>query len=194
MIKAIIFDFAGVIGTDGYWIWLREKVSDLEKNRSYFQDLSRKVDKGIISNQEFVEAISKNIGISGEIVSREIIGKIKINFQLLNLISRLKKTYKIALLTNFTHEWIEELITTYKLDRYFDVKVISSLYKTIKPEKKIYLTAVNLLGVKPEEAIFIDDRQSNIDGGKNAGIKSLLFTTNQQFIEDLTNCGIVISS
>lgn len=187
MIKAIIFDFAGVIGTDGYWVWLREKVSDIENSQSYFQDLVDEVDKGIISNQELVKTISKKVGVSGEIVRREIIEKVKINFQLLNLISRLKKKYKIGLLTNYTHEWMYELIFKYKLEKYFDVKVISSLHKVVKPDKKIYKITLDLLNVKPNEAIFIDDRQRNVDGGESVGIKSFLFTTNQKLKEDLKN-------
>lgn len=108
------------------------------------------------------------------------------------MISKLKKQYKICLLTNFTNEWINQLIDTYELDRYFDIKVISSVYKLIKPDKKIYLIALSLLKSKPEEAIFIDDRQYNVDGGENAGIKSLLFTTNEKLKKDFENFGIKI--
>jgi putative hydrolase of the HAD superfamily len=60
----------------------------------------------------------------------------------------------------------------------------------IKPEKEIYLATLNLLKVKSEEEIFIDDRQKNVDGGESVGIKSLLFTTTKKLREDLIACGI----
>lgn len=50
MIKSIIFDFAGVVGSDGYWIFLKEKLHDLEKRKNYFQELSVKVDNATLTN------------------------------------------------------------------------------------------------------------------------------------------------
>ncbi len=192
MIKAILFDFAGVIGTDGYWVWLKEKVPDLEKKRYYFQTLSEKIDLGSITNQEFIEGVAKGVNLPGGIIWKEIFKKIVINTELLGLISLLRKKYRIGLLTNYNYKWMNELLELYKLNKYFDVKVISSLCKMIKPDKEIYLKTLNFLKIKEEEALFFDDRQKNVDGGENAGIKSFIFTTNQQFKEDLKNCGITL--
>jgi len=44
--------------------------------------------------------------------------------------------------------------------------------------------------LKTEEAILIDDRQKNIDGGEKVGIKSLLFTTTSQLIDDIKKLGL----
>jgi epoxide hydrolase-like predicted phosphatase len=192
MIKALIFDFAGVIGTDGYWVWLEEKVSDLESKKFYFKNLSEKVDKGDITNQEFIEAVAKGSNLPTEIIWKEIFKKIIINTELLNLINQLKEKYKIGLLTNYTHEWMNELFKIYKLNEYFDSIVISSVHKVIKPDRKIYQISLDLLKIKSDEAIFFDDRQKNVDGGERVGIKSFLFTTNQKFREDLENCGIIL--
>jgi epoxide hydrolase-like predicted phosphatase len=190
MIKAIVFDFAGVIGTDGYWIWLKEKLSDFKNKKKYFQDLSIQVDSGKITNQEFVQTIAKRLKISEKIVWKEIFKRIIINQDLLTLISQFKKKYKIGLLTNYTNEWMSQLTKIYKLNKYFNIKVISSLEKLIKPNKKIYLITLDLLKSKPNEIIFIDDRQINVDGGESVGIKSLLFVSNKKLIKDLENLGI----
>ena len=187
MIKVILFDFAGVIGADGYWVWLKEKVPDLEKNKAYFQNLSEKIDKEEITDKEFIEGISKGTKVTAGIIKKEIFKKIVINTELLNLITHLKKKYKIGLLTNYHFLWMKELFEIYDLDKYFDGKIISSLYKTIKPDSKIYKIALNLFKVLPEEAIFIDDRQKNVDAGNKLGIKSFLFTSNLKLIEDLKN-------
>lgn len=190
MIKSIIFDFAGVIGSDGYWVLLKEKLLNFEDKKIFFHNLSIKVDDGSINNREFIEIIARELKIPEEIVWKEIFKRIVINQDLLILISKLKKNYKICLLTNYTHEWMSELINIYKLDKYFDIKVISSLEKLAKPDKKIYQIALDRLESKFAEAIFIDDRQYNVDGGENAGIKSLLFTTNEKLKKDFENLGI----
>ncbi|MFA5769997.1 MAG: HAD family phosphatase [Patescibacteria group bacterium] len=190
MIKSIIFDFAGVIGSDGYWVLLKEKLPNFEDKKTFFHDLSIKVDDGTINNKEFVEIIARELKMPEEIVWKEIFKRIVINQDLLTLISKLKKNYKICLLTNYTHEWMSELINIYKLDKYFDIKVISSLEKLAKPDIRIYQIALGRLESKPAEAIFIDDRQYNVDGGENAGIKSFLFTTNEKLKKDFENLGI----
>ena len=53
--------------------------------------------------------------------------------------------------------------------------MISSEVGIRKPFPEIYKLSLKNLGVLPEEAIFIDDRQKNIDGAEAVGIKSILY-------------------
>ena len=55
----------------------------------------------------------------------------------------------------------------------------------MKPEERIYRIALQQLDVNPQEAIFIDDRQENIEGANNLGIHTILFETPQQLNEEL---------
>lgn len=190
MIKAIIFDFAGVIGTDGYWIWLREKVKDIENQEEFFHKLGNQVDKGIISHEQFVNQLAEKSGVSKELIWPQVFERIVINFDLLGLIKELKKNYKIGLLTNFTYPWMEKLFEKYKLVQYFDEVLISSAYKVIKPEPEAFAKVLELLEVSKEEAVFIDDRQMHVDGAENFGIKAFLFTSNEQLKKDLQEIGI----
>ena len=109
MIKAIIFDFAGVIGTDGYWVWLKENVKDIENKIAHFQELSEKVDRGTITNKEFVDSLSQKTGIDSKEIWPAVFERIIINNGLLEYIRKLKANYKIGLLSNFTYEWLDEI-------------------------------------------------------------------------------------
>jgi len=192
MIRAIIFDFAGVIGTEGYSLWAKEKKSQgIEATSTYFHDISNRLDRGDITREEFTQDLSKKVGTDSKKIWGEMFKKIKINHELLKIITKLRRNYKIGLLTNYNYLWMNELFSIYKLEKYFDSKVISSLHRVIKPEKKIYQISLELLKIKPDEAIFFDDRQRNIDGGESVGIKSFLFTTNQKLIEDLRSYDII---
>ncbi|MCR4276877.1 MAG: HAD family phosphatase [Candidatus Roizmanbacteria bacterium] len=193
MIKALIFDFAGVIGTEGYSLWAKEqKAKGIESKSNYFHDISDDMDRGSISTQTFSQEVAKVVGIASSDVWKEISQKIKINNELLDLIVNLKKKYKTGLLTNYSDVWMKELISKYELDKYFDSVVISSLHKVIKPDKKIYQISLNMLKIKSEEALFFDDRPRNIEGGEIIGLKSFLFTTNQKLKKDLRSCGITV--
>lgn len=190
MVKAIIFDFAGVIGTDGYWVWLKENVSNIEEKRPFFQKISEEVDKGTITNKKFVEQIAKESGKDVNIIWPQIFSKIVINTELLEYITQLKRQYKIGLLTNFTYEWLDELFQKYNLTPYFDQTLISSQYKLIKPEAEAFYKILELLQVSKEEAVFIDDRQGHVDASNKLGLKAFLFTGNEKLKEDLENYGI----
>lgn len=190
MIKAIIFDFAGVIGTDGYWVWLKEVVPDLESKRNYFQTLADKVDKGIITNQQSVLALANATRIPPNEVWPQVYVKIIINKSLVEYIEELKRHYKLGILSNFTYEWLEDLIEKHNLIQYFDAVVISSRHKVLKPESAAFQKILSILQISPKEAIFIDDRQIHIDGASKVGIKGLLYTTNEKLRQDLLSLGI----
>lgn len=190
MVKAIIFDFAGVIGADGYWIWLRKNVPNIEEKRPFFQEISEKVDKGTITNSEFVDLIARETNTSKEKIWPEIFAEIIINTQLLDYIKHLKQHYKIGLLSNFTHVWLDEIFEKYSLHEFFDQLVISSRHRVIKPEPEAFQKIITLLEVPKEEAVFVDDRQGHVDASNTFGLKAFLFTTNEKLKQDLEEVGI----
>ena len=187
MIKAIIFDFGGVITTRGYLLWMKEEILNFEKNKSFYDKLSDEYDLGKITHKEFTNIIAKDSGVNKEIIWKKIFDKIKLNKDIIKIIKKLKKKYKIVLLTNFHHQPLTSLINKYHLEKYFDFTIVSSLVGMHKPNPKIFKKVFNLLKTKPNEIIFIDDSQKYIDGGKKVGIKSFLFSTNKQLIIDLKN-------
>ena len=67
----------------------------------------------------------------------------------------------------------------------FDVLVWSYQLRMAKPDAAIYHHTLKQLGTRPEETLFIDDRQVNIDAAKQLGMKGVLFTDVDQFRADL---------
>ena len=56
----------------------------------------------------------------------------------------------------------------------------------------IYLRTVEALGVRPEEALFIDDRERNIRGAHEVGIKAIRFESIEQLARELEKIGLHI--
>lgn len=190
MIKTILFDFAGVIGVDGYWVWLRENVPDITSKVAFFTKISDEVDKGVITNKEFVDLVARETGINASRIWPEIYAKITINHELLSFIKELKRTYKIGLLSNFTHEWLEEVFEKHGLFPYFDALYISSHYSMIKPEEGAFRKSLELVGSLPEETVFIDDKQTNVTAAKKLRINGILYTGIEQLKADFHTYGI----
>ncbi len=67
----------------------------------------------------------------------------------------------------------------------FDVLVWSYQLHMAKPDPAIYRYTLEKLGTKPEEALFIDDREVNVEAATALGMKALLFTTVARLRADL---------
>lgn len=185
MIKAIIFDFFGVFCPDLYWNWLSSIVKDLDSRREFFLELSKKVDKSLMTREEFNKTLAEEIGVSSEEVNSNMGARIKINQEVVELASELKKKYKIGLLSNASNILRDEILGKYDLEKYFNEIVISSEVKHIKPEPAMFEEIIRRLGVKNDEAVFFDDHQKNVDAAEKLGIQSLLYESNEKLVEDL---------
>jgi epoxide hydrolase-like predicted phosphatase len=190
MIKAVIFDFAGVVGVDGYWAWLEEKVPDLDRQRAEFHEISVKADRAEIPTSGFVDFVAGKVGLPPEVVTREMISRFVINDDVVRLIANLKTQYKTGLLSNFVYEWLEDILEANDLYRLFDSVIISSRVKMVKPDKEIYELACSKLGIMPSEAVFIDDRQGNIDAAICCGMRGLLFRDVPSLASELRKLGV----
>jgi epoxide hydrolase-like predicted phosphatase len=193
MIKALIFDFAGVITTtDAYWQWISENIKDLESKKAVFQKLSEDVDRAAITHEEFLAGFAKAAGIRANEVWPKIKTKNAINKELVSLIQELKKEYKIGLLSNFTYPWLSELLEEFNLYKYFDHVLISSQEKIIKPDPRIFRKMLALLGTEAKRSVFFDDKEANVRAAEALDIHSFLFTTNEKFKKDLNALGLIV--
>jgi 2-haloacid dehalogenase len=59
--------------------------------------------------------------------------------------------------------------------RFRDI-VVSGEEKLMKPDPALYYRALDRFGLKPAEALFVDDRRINVDGAEAVGMKGHLFT------------------
>ena len=189
MIKAIIFDWTEVIATDGLGVWLQKNFLDFDIGKDHLDDL---VNSGKISHEEFMQILSEKTNVASADIWEGIKKESIVNLDLVNTIIKLKKNYKIGLLSNFTAPWLREIITINNLWYLFDEYIISSDYKMLKPNRDIFEKMLEMFKIDTSEAIFVDDRQINIDGAEKIGIKSILFKKNEQFIKDLQKLGINI--
>lgn len=109
-----------------------------------------------------------------------------------DVVKRLKKKYKLGLLSNHIEDWLEEVIQNNKLDKYFDVIVTSYKSRKAKPNIEIFKEVVNELKVKPTECVYIDDLEKNILPAKELGMHVILFTSLEQLLKELRAIGINI--
>ena len=188
MIKAIIFDFFGVIRTDAYESWLH--ANGLTKTGPYME-ISKLQDAGTITSEEFFVRLSKLAG--RPVTLPQLDERARIHHDTLSLIDRLRPQYRIACLSNSPIGLVRHLMATAGIEHYFDDIIISSEVHLIKPSPEIFELTLKKLKVPAEGILFIDDNQSHVDAAIGVGIKSLLFTTARQLELDLAGLGITIN-
>ena len=59
--------------------------------------------------------------------------------------------------------------------RFRDI-VVSGQEKLLKPDPALYFRALDRFGLKPAEALFVDDRLINVEGAEAVGMRAHLFT------------------
>jgi len=198
MIKAIIFDYGNVISALDNNLFLKKiagctekTVSELHELIYVTSDLPGQYETGLITSDEFFALIKKRCGLS--ISQADFIGAFTDIFtpiqSTLDLIERLKPDYRLGLLSN-TNEWdFKYEIEKIRVFDLFDTVTVSYRVKAMKPDKEIYLDALNKLGLKPEECIYIDDIKEYSDAASAIGIRSIHYIDHTSLLESLASLG-----
>lgn len=198
MIKNLLFDLGGVIMD----IRRLNCVASFERlgmkdADSFLGEYSQKgpflqLEEGLINEAQFRDAVREYI--EGEVTDEQI-DKAFCDFLVgipahrLEQLRQLKKQYDIYMLSNTNpimwHSRIAEEFRQEGMERedYFNGIVTSFEARSIKPDAKIFHTVVEKLGIKPEETLFLDDSQKNLDAASALGIHTLLVTPGSEFFE-----------
>ena len=200
MIKAIIFDWGGVLidnPADGLMEYCADSLKvDVSILKNIFSKYELIFQKGEISEEELWNKICTELNIKKPTVKSLWKDAVKSVFkdkvQIYNLIPLLKKEgYLIGFLSNTEIPAMEYFFENdYK--KYFDVTTFSCVENTVKPEEKIYNLTLKRIDVKPEQLIFIDDKPEFINGAKKVGMNGIVFKTPEQLIKELASFSINI--
>ncbi len=89
------------------------------------------------------------------------------------LISKLAKHKKLAILTNNKSQYAEEVLEKFNLSNYFSTIVGFNDVSEVKPNPEGILKILDKWNLKPTEAIFIGDMTTDIEAGKAANVKMI---------------------
>jgi putative hydrolase of the HAD superfamily len=106
------------------------------------------------------------------------------NTELLDFIRSLKPDYKVGILSDAWADARESMGDVVNKEL-FDAIVFSAEEGLQKPDPGLFQCAIERLGVKPAEAILLDDREANIQGAKEFGMHGVHFTETNKAIEDI---------
>ena len=94
----------------------------------------------------------------------------------LRLVSDLRASYKLAILSNADVSLRERLEGDMGIHHLFDDIVCSAEVGMAKPEPAIFVLAAERLGLEPRECVFVDDLNTNVEAARQVGMQAVLFS------------------
>lgn len=98
--------------------------------------------------------------------------------------------YRLALLSNAPADFAEVMVEQ-PVARFFEHLAFSCFLGSVKPEPECYRSVLAMLGARPADAVFIDDRPENVAGADAVGIHGVHFTTPEAVRTALAGHGIL---
>ncbi len=199
-IKAIIFDLWETLGTKNVGISesLRAKF-EIEKTPDFMHLYEHAVQlKKWNTEDEMAENFLKDFKLENTEINRmwiielfrEGIDKATLFPGILELLQDLKnKGYKLGFISNTT-VFESVVLDKWNVKELLDVISFSWEVGSKKPTKEIFDITLEKLGVAPEEAVFIDDGQKNIDAAQSFGMHGIRFESVDQLVADLHKLNI----
>lgn len=202
MIKNLLFDLGGVIMD----IRRRNCVEAFEKLGMTDADtllgeysqagVFAGIEDGSLSPAEFYDEIRRIIGrrVSDlEIDTAFQKFLIGIPPRRLEALEELHRRFNIYLLSNTNPiMWVGEISRNFRqagkdVDYYFDGICRSYEVGAMKPDSRIFRWVIDRFGLLPEQTLFLDDSQSNLDAAAAFGFNTLLVAPGCEFAELLSN-------
>ncbi|NYZ77074.1 HAD family hydrolase [Candidatus Micrarchaeota archaeon] len=183
-IKAVIFDFDGVIGDTRKAIYLIYKEVCREMGKKFYGSLPEFTRN---LNGNYMDFYSK-LGISGDEVAKanDTYKKYFLKFEkemrpfgeMAGVLAALKKRgIKTGIASN-THEFIiRRLLRRFGFEKYIDVVVGGKDMDKLKPDPAQILLTIQKLGVKRSETVFVGDMEVDMLAGRAAGVAKLIAVT-----------------
>ena len=188
-IKNVLFDMGGVLMDLNRMNCVKAcEALGFKDIETYLDDFCQKgpflkVETGEIEKEEFYSDIRKEIPAATDEEIKDAFMQFITGFPAhrLEFIRNLKyKGYRVMLLSNTNPILFPEICEKYftqeglTLDDYFDGIYLSYQINAAKPDPEAFRQVIKQSGVNPEETLFIDDSQKNLNTASTFGFETLL--------------------
>ena len=195
MVKNIVFDIGDVILNFDFHRVLDKYTDDPNKKKFVLNILTTpdwkgfaQIDYGYLTIDEAIDNVkSRTNHQEDELVDyvfRHYYLYSYFNDRVLNLIKKLKRKYRIYLLSNI-NEYTFQFIKNSDLFKVVDGYVLSYQIHQVKPDKAIYQNLIHKYNLLASESLFIDDNFLNIKTAEDLGFRVIHVLPNNY--DDLLN-------
>lgn len=198
MVKVILFDLGGVLFTNGTKKF-NDAISERYKlDKEFVKEISdgeigSKYREAKITRDEFWKYFLEKLNIheNPDDLEKEWISYYGLIEGTRDIIFELSKKYKVYYLSDNVKERVDKLDERFGFLQWFSDGIFSHDVGVRKPNPKIYEYAIQKVGVKPEEIVFIDDKESSLVPARQLGITTILFESPEKLRSSLISLGVL---
>lgn len=205
MIKAICFDLDGVFFTkesfQQFKKFLPKEVVEQEKIDHVLATSKEMMQfkEGKMSEEDFWDFANRELHIKLdhpdstllETVESSFRDNYNVNKNVVDYVNKVKAAgYITCICTNNYPTRIKALDAEWGFLDCFDVRVLSYEVGFMKPAKEIFQVLIDQTGVQPNEIVYSDDSESKLQGAKELGINTFVYTTFEDFVKHLEDLGV----
>lgn len=194
MIKNIIFDLSEVIifGYYGTEELVEKKYQITAKKfleqREIYNDLFLETMRGNGTEEAYLKELLKDTNWNISVEELKDIIRENLDRQIegtMDIIQKLKGKYQLILLSDHVKEWADYIVETNQNLEIFDSIFFSYELGKLKSDAGTFQFVLEKLKINPNETVFIDDYEKNIDMAKAQGIHGILFQDANQLQAEL---------
>jgi putative hydrolase of the HAD superfamily len=178
MIKAVVFDFDGLIlDTETVWFECYKEVLARYRLELTLEQFAPSIGTHNDDFRNYIERELSEPGI-GLTIEQEVSAMIPGRVELLQarggVQSYLEEArqlgLRIALATSSDRKWIDYYLQRLELRDYFEVIKTSDDVSAVKPDPELYLRVIDELGIQAHEAVAFEDSLNGLHAAKGAGL------------------------
>ena len=202
MITTIFFDIGGVLLTDGWGHDSRRAAAEkFGLDWEEYSDRHEKVGHAIETNRMSLEQyLDRTIFYHPREFSREefrafIFAQSQPKPESIEIVTQLagSKKYFLATINNEILELNVYRLEHFGLRRYFPIFFSSCFLGLRKPDEAIYRLVLQVTQQTPDQCIFIDDREVNLECPRELGMSTILFRDVERLRSELRQAGVPLS-
>jgi HAD superfamily hydrolase (TIGR01549 family) len=99
---------------------------------------------------------------------------LKISKEDLKFLKKIKKLFKVGLISNNFSYFVEKCLDRLNIKGYFDLIITPDKTGAVKPDKKVFIAALKSANVKPQEILYVGDNPIDDLGAKEVGLRVAL--------------------
>jgi epoxide hydrolase-like predicted phosphatase len=193
-IRAVIWDIGGVLVRTEDRTPRRQLAESLGLTYEEIDDLvwggdlGRQVQLGWVSALTVWQNLCQQVGLPFDDIPRlrrAFFAGDVLDATLVAYIRSLHPRYQVGVISNAMDDTRQVLEQEWGIQDAFNDIVISAEVHLMKPDPQIFFLALEHLQVNPQQAVFIDDFQHNVDGARAVGMQALRFSSTSQIQQEL---------
>jgi putative hydrolase of the HAD superfamily len=201
-IRHVFLDIGGVLLTNGWDHHARQRAA--KEFKLDYQEMNERhhltfdtLEEGKITLEEY---FSRVIFFQERSFTRQEFREYMFSFsqpypEMLDLIRNLKEKYhlRVGAISNESRELTEYRIQKFKLNEILDFFISSCFVHFRKPDQDIYRMALDVAQVRPENAVYIEDRPMFVQIAQEMGLHGIIHKDYDSTCKTLADLGLKLS-